>query len=749
MSTTKKMRLLLVVAVVLIPAFAIPSCRISSTVPVQAAITAAISNNLSSCLLLPGLHTLPATLLLPSHFSLVGSGRGNTILQLNITLATHSGLQRHGYNETSSYLGPSATGPLEAVVSCQTACSHVTLANVTLHGGLTPEGQASMSWQCGLGLGFDLTEPGFAGCHWFNAGVYLPPGSTRVLLQGVTIEHAAIGVDAVMATSVQLDDVTIARTGGFGFRLAAAVRMLACNNITMTKLLVEEGINNQGLLFLESTQLRVVDSVVKGSIGDNVILVNSSMTMHKTMLSEGLQCGLRVLNASHVLVTESTITNHSQVGLGGVCSTRSNVSIVDSTVQYNAFNVIAQATNLSLTQVECNWAFYTPLCADTPVTNANASCWPDAKSNDCKGNFPDKLTFSAHVSHLAGPKFPALLSPALTSNHISELTSVDVQACIDAAAAKAQQSGKHTTCQLEAGIYYANSTVWLRSNVTVQGATTGTTKLISNMSSDYITTCSQRSNCALLSVDNTSRLNIGLVGLHLQGGISSERRFAQRTSCGRVMFGNASVADTARCGYYEFGVLVTDYWTGGSPANFTMQNVEIQQCGMGIHVLGTSGVVFDGVDLHSNGVGNGFYHNAYFLRTSDLVVRHTMFRNATGHGLKLGPSIANVTLTNVTIADNEWQGIWLGDGVSNVSMTGIHVLRNWQNGLQLSDVTDLSVVDSVIEGQASAFHAGLRLDGAHQVVLRNVLLQGNGHGLQVEHSGAVTQQNVTDQPWYP
>jgi hypothetical protein len=269
------------------------------------------------------------------------------------------------------------------------------------------------------------------------------------------------------------------------------------------------------------------------------------------------------------------------------------------------------------------------------------------------------------------------------------------------------------------------------------------------MSTSYIASCSQRSNCALLSVDNTSRSNIALVDLQLIGRIAQQQRQAQRTSCGRVLFGNASTADTVRCGFYEFGVLVTDYWDGGSPRNFTMRNVSIEDCAMGIHVLGTTGVLFEGVELHNNGMGNGFYHNAYFLRTSDLVIRDSVLRNATGHGLKLGPSIANVTLSNVTIADNEWQGVWLGDGVNNVSMSRLLVLRNWQNGLQLSDVTNLTVADSVIQGQASGFHAGLRLDGAHQAVLRNVALQGNGHGLVVEHSDDVSQDNVTDAAWYP
>jgi hypothetical protein len=289
------------------------TCHISPLDSVQAAITNAVNNNLASCSLESGLHTLPATLLIPPGFSLIGPGRTKATLRLNLTTASLSSLHRPGYAITNSYLGPVTAGPLEAVVSCQPYCSGIALSGITFDGGLVASQQAAMIWQCGLGLGSDLKQPGFAGCHWFSAGIYLPPGSSDITLQSIAVVNAATGVDAVGTTTARMYDVTMVHTGGFGFRLAAAIRMLACNDVTLASVHIAQGIANQGLLFIDSNALNITASSVVGAVGNSIMLINSSVTLHNSTVTQGLQCGIRALNSSHALITASTITNHSQV----------------------------------------------------------------------------------------------------------------------------------------------------------------------------------------------------------------------------------------------------------------------------------------------------------------------------------------------------------------------------------------------------------------------------------------------------
>ena len=63
--------------------------------------------------------------------------------------------------------------------------------------------------------------------------------------------------------------------------------------------------------------------------------------------------------------------------------------------------------------------------------------------------------------------------------------------------------------------------------------------------------------------------------------------------------------------------------------------------------------------VEHNGNGNGYFHNAYFLRLVQTRIFNTTFHASTGHGLKITQQNDTI-IDGCTVTDNRWQGIWVG-----------------------------------------------------------------------------------------
>ena len=113
-----------------------------------------------------------------------------------------------------------------------------------------------------------------------------------------------------------------------------------------------------------------------------------------------------------------------------------------------------------------------------------------------------------------------------------------------------------------------------------------------------------------------------------------------------------------RCGWNNFGILLWDYNMPkhqGAPRNIYLSGLHITRCSMGLHVLGTSNFTMENSVLEFNGNGNGYFHNAYFLRVVHSVLRGCVFHHSTGHGLKITQQ-NDTLIENCTVTDNRWQG---------------------------------------------------------------------------------------------
>eukprot|EP01046_Picozoa_sp_COSAG06_P045419 COSAG06_NODE_6277_length_3002_cov_1.866345_2_plen_321_part_00 len=63
------------------------------------------------------------------------------------------------------------------------------------------------------------------------------------------------------------------------------------------------------------------------------------------------------------------------------------------------------------------------------------------------------------------------------------------------------------------------------------------------------------------------------------------------------------------------------------------------------------------------GNGNGYFHNAYFLRVVHSVLRGCVFHHSTGHGLKITQQ-NDTLIENCTVTDNRWQGACIHQGLA-------------------------------------------------------------------------------------
>eukprot|EP00935_MAST-01C_sp_MAST-1C-sp1_P002479 g2479.t1 len=168
---------------------------------------------------------------------------------------------------------------------------------------------------------------------------------------------------------------------------------------------------------------------------------------------------------------------------------------------------------------------------------------------------------------------------------------------------------------------------------------------------------------------------------------------------------------------------------------------------MGIHILGAHNVTLADSALIGNGNGNGYFHNAYFLRVVGSVVRNCTLIGSSGHGLKL--TVQNNTLVeNCTISDNEWQGIWVGGEAGQPANTNLRIVRtiierNRMNGVQLGGTQGFEVHDSLIRHNPTANKGGLAVLGSSDGLISNSTITANSINLIFKNAKRVVLAGVS------
>lgn len=135
-------------------------------------------------------------------------------------------------------------------------------------------------------------------------------------------------------------------------------------------------------------------------------------------------------------------------------------------------------------------------------------------------------------------------------------------------------------------------------------------------------------------------------------------------------------------------------YCGGDPSageatgcnNINIDTVEVAHCSHGIHLKGVTGVTATDLNLHHNGNTEvDFFHNVYFRRVGDLVVKQRtptsggFYASPRGHGIR-GSHLNNVYFEGLAVYDNADHGIHV-DIVKNMRLHNVDIRDNCANSV--------------------------------------------------------------------
>ena len=319
-----------------------------------------------------------------------------------------------------------------------------------------------------------------------------------------------------------------------------------------------------------------------------------------------------------------------------------------------------------------------------------------------------------------------------------------------------------TRCVIEAGIHLLRKPIVIPANMEVAGAGIDQTLIRSQMLAPelILQLCAfSGGNCAVFTLNNISRENITIRDLTIDGGMDRDFRAHAQNHCG---LGNTyvespshsnSLLPTAarsptetfvRCGWNNFGILFWDYHMpkkapGHAPTNILIDRVHIANCSMGVHALGSRNFTLQNSILEHNGNGNGYFHNAYFLRLVRTRILNTTFHASTGHGLKITQQNDTV-IDGCVVTDNRWQGIWVGQesaGNFGLTITNSMVARNHMYGIQLTCTDGFLVRNVSFANQPNPAKAGLLLASKNGLV-ESIHFHNNWNNIVVHSSRNVS-----------
>lgn len=122
-----------------------------------------------------------------------------------------------------------------------------------------------------------------------------------------------------------------------------------------------------------------------------------------------------------------------------------------------------------------------------------------------------------------------------------------------------------------------------------------------------------------------------------------------------------------------------DDYASAKNKNITIQDVEVRNCSMGIHLKGTRDLLLNNVKIHKNGMVEAFYHNVYFRRCfSATVVNSDFYDSTTGNGMNVSQS-TDINMINNNFYNNFFRGLRI-EGEGGFKVTAIFVDGNYCYG---------------------------------------------------------------------
>lgn len=249
--------------------------------------------------------------------------------------------------------------------------------------------------------------------------------------------------------------------------------------------------------------------------------------------------------------------------------------------------------------------------------------------------------------------------PALPTQITSSVYNVspggDIQAAVDAA-----YNAGGGTVNLASGRFNITSPIIPRSNVTIQGQ--GST------------------GAGLTTLYNALGTNMVIMVDGRSGGLSNIIFQNLKVDCGLSDAQRSYASDPGK----NYGIYITD--TASSNDSVLLDNVQITQCLMGLHVKGTSDLTIRNSNLHANGGVLYYTHNAYLRRVSRANVQNSILSDgSTANGINISYS-DNITVQGCTITNNYFRGVRAANS-SYIDVLSNTVSGNGQTGIIMNAET--------------------------------------------------------------
>ena len=172
------------------------------------------------------------------------------------------------------------------------------------------------------------------------------------------------------------------------------------------------------------------------------------------------------------------------------------------------------------------------------------------------------------------------------------------------------------------------------------------------------------------------------------------------------------------------GILFTDQDSGNTFERIRFENVSVTRCSMGIHVKGVDDLRIFNSDINGNGSIIGYYHNIYFRRANNTLLKNLNLSNCTaGNGFNLSTNCNNLIIDNCDASDNNFRGIRFeaNDGGSRQMVINCTADRNGltegQPGIRIANVPDFTILGCTANGNGD--------NGFYCVGSSNGLIKGN------------------------
>ncbi|RMD77601.1 MAG: hypothetical protein D6820_11280 [Lentisphaerae bacterium] len=241
---------------------------------------------------------------------------------------------------------------------------------------------------------------------------------------------------------------------------------------------------------------------------------------------------------------------------------------------------------------------------------------------------------------------------------------------------------------LKAGVHKVSSSLLIHSNIILQG------ELARDRTKVVIVPGKEGMNQPLIT-NNKPIHNVIIRNLTIRGDLRDEEK---RYPAEYLRNKNIPMRTGLLGIFFNAG---GDSYETAQNQNITIDNVEVINCSMGIHIKGSRDVTLSRLNLHDNGMIKKYFHNMYLRRVFNVFVKDSIFYDSpTGCGINISQS-GDVHIENCEARDNFWRGIRIygekGWIVKGIHVAGNRCLNNGDAGFLLCNIEGGEVLDNIAQ----------------------------------------------------